>query len=196
LADLEALGPLGSVLELASGTGSYTPFLLPHATDVTGVDASPESLDIARCKLANSTGRLEWIEADIFRWTPHRRWDTVFFAYWLSHVPSAWFEAFWRLVGDALAPSGRIFLIDSAASLTSLGYSDGRSSYRADDDREAELSRRELDGRIYHVVKVVRGAAELEARLAGLGWRATLVEGAHSLWGRIVRGEADGGSRG
>jgi demethylmenaquinone methyltransferase/2-methoxy-6-polyprenyl-1,4-benzoquinol methylase len=194
LTDLEALGPLGRVLELACGTGSYTPFLLARATRVTAVDASPESLDIARSKLAGSAERLAWIEADLFHWTPSRRWDTVFFAYWLSHVPSTRFGTFWSLVEEALVPNGRVFLIDSTGSPIPLEYSDGTSTYRADDDRGAELSRRELDGRTYHVVKVVRGRAELAARLADLGWRASLAEGAHALWGTVVRRRA-GGSR-
>jgi hypothetical protein len=30
---------------------------------------------------------VEFIEADVFAWEPPRRYDTVLFAFWLTHVP-------------------------------------------------------------------------------------------------------------
>lgn len=154
------------------------------------VDASPESLRFARNKLVANASRLTILEADIFCWCPTRQYDTVFFAYWLSHVPASRFDAFWQLVTDALSPGGRVFLIDSTGAHGKISYSSGGSSYSESDNLADQTSKRQLDGRDYHVVKVAWRAAELESRLADLGWHATLVEGEHSLWGSAVRQEA------
>jgi ubiquinone/menaquinone biosynthesis C-methylase UbiE len=82
---LEAFGPAGSVLELACGPGVWTSQLLRHATDVTAVDASPEMLAIAAARVGDD--RVRFIQADLFTWVPDRRYDEVFFGFWLSHVP-------------------------------------------------------------------------------------------------------------
>jgi len=191
LVDLGRLAPHGHVLELAAGTGSYTPALLASATSVTVVDASSESLRLARSKLAAFSSRLTVVEVDIFDWHPTRTYDTVFFAYWLSHVPLSRFDAFWQLVDDALSPGGRVFLIDSTGAQGNFSHSSsGGPRYSERDNLVDQTSRRQLGGRVYHVVKVAWRPAELESRLADLGWRAEFVEGVHSLWGSAVRRES------
>ena len=155
LVDLGRFAPHGHVLELAAGTGSYTPALLASATSVTVVDASSESLRLARSKLAAFSSRLTVVEVDIFDWHPTRTYDTVFFAYWLSHVPLSRFDAFWQLVDDALSPGGRVFLIDSTGTERNFSYSSsGGSDYSVCDNLVDQTSRRQLGGRVYHVVKV------------------------------------------
>lgn len=52
---LDAFRPVGNVLELACGPGTWTSQLLRHATEVTAVDASAEMLGIAAARV----GRLE-----------------------------------------------------------------------------------------------------------------------------------------
>jgi SAM-dependent methyltransferase len=98
-AALERFGPSGRVLELACGTGLWTERLLPHATRLVAVDAAPEALALNRSRL-NADARVEYILADLFAWRPDlpERFDVVFFAFWLSHVPRERFRAFWQLV--------------------------------------------------------------------------------------------------
>src|SRR5580704_611180 len=72
---LEAFQPRGSVLELACGPGVWTGRLLRYAADVTAVDASAEMLAIAAARLG--AGRARLIQADLFDWTPDRRYDVV-----------------------------------------------------------------------------------------------------------------------
>ena len=85
---LEAFRPTGSVLELACGPGVWTGQLLRHASDVTAVDASPEMLAIAAARTREVGGeRVRFVQADLFTWTPDRRYDVVFIGFWLSHVP-------------------------------------------------------------------------------------------------------------
>lgn len=81
----------GDVLELACGPGTWTPRLLQKAATVTAVDASPEMLSRARARV--DTAPVRFIEADLFSWRPDRLYDTVFFGFWLSHVPYDLFDS-------------------------------------------------------------------------------------------------------
>lgn len=184
LAALEQFEPTGHVLELAAGTGSYTSALLRRADRVTALDVSRESLELSRSRLAGDDERVHFVEADLFAWQPMRRYDAVFFAYWLSHVPNDRFEAFWELVGRALSRTGRVFFVDSLGGRANPGTSGtGRVSYSERDDPESQTSVRALEGRSYRVVKVVHRPADLERRLAALGWRARVRPGELCFWG-------------
>ena len=110
---LEAFAPTGEVLELACGTGAWTARLLRHAHAVTAVDASPEMLELAAHRVGDDP-RVRFVLADLFAWRPERRYDVVFFGFWISHVPLERFAAFWELVGECLAPGGRVFFADDA----------------------------------------------------------------------------------
>ena len=156
---LEAFQPRGSVLELACGPGVWTGRLLRYAADVTAVDASPEMLAIAATRVCPE--RVRFIRADLFTWRPDRRYDVVFFGFWLSHVPAERFEPFWSLVADCLTPQGRVFFADDA--------------YRTPDELVAGPSsstiRRKIpDGTAYRIVKVPHQPADLERLLQQLGW--------------------------
>ena len=166
-AALDAFRPTGSVLELACGPGTWTGQLLRHATEVTAVDASPEMLAIASARHSND--RVRFIQADIFSWEPDRRYDVVFFGFWLSHVPLERFEPFWSLVADCLEPAGRVFFVDDAYR-TSDELVEGESS--------SIIRRRVNDGTAYRAVKVPHQPAELEERLARIGWRIRVVTSA------------------
>lgn len=157
---LDAFRPTGSVLELACGPGIWTERLLRHATDVTAVDASPEMLALASARVGSE--RVRFVPADLFRWRPDRRYDVVFFGFWLSHVPPERFASFWALVADCLKPGGRVFFVDDA--------------YRTPDEliegeASATIRRRLGDGTAYRIVKVPYRPADLERRLERLGWR-------------------------
>jgi len=187
LAALRSFAPRGQVLELAAGTGAYTPVLLESAEHLTVVDASPESLERARRKLANHSARVTFLEANLFAWHPPRRYDTVFFAYWLSHVPRTRFAPFWSLVLEGLAADGRVFFVDSAGVSVNPGASGPEPvRYREHDDLDREVSIRELDGRRYHVVKVAWEPDQLERELAALGWEASVQRGRISIWGSAM----------
>ena len=159
IAALEVARVTGHVLELACGFGAWTERLLEHATSVTAVDAAPEMLARAKARVGES--RVRFIQADLFTWTPDRRYDAVFFGFWLSHVPLDRFDSFWALIASCLEPTGRVFFVDDA--------------YRTPDELiEGEASstirRRLNDGTAYRVVKVPHRPADLEQRLARLGW--------------------------
>lgn len=127
---------------------------------------------------------LELVEADLFRWQAPRRFDDVFFAYWMSHVPMDRFDAFWDRVDRALSADGRVFFVDSSGAGNSPGTP---GEYTERDDPARQLSFRELGGRRYRVVKVTWQPEELESRLAELGWAATVQRGELAIWGTVVR---------
>src|SRR3954453_10322403 len=104
--------PAGHVLELACGPGTWTAQLLESATSVAAVDGAAEMLAVARSRVRDD--RVSFIEADLFSWRPARRYDAVFFGFWLSHVPLSRFEQFWRLVDESLAPGGQVFFVDDS----------------------------------------------------------------------------------
>jgi trans-aconitate methyltransferase len=102
LSALDAFQPEGDVLEIACGPGFWTSRLLRHATTVTSLDAASEMLAIASARVDDE--RVRFIQADVFSWRPDRRYDVVFFGFWLSHVPAERFESFWSLIRDCVAP--------------------------------------------------------------------------------------------
>jgi SAM-dependent methyltransferase len=175
-AAVDAFDPRGEVLELAAGTGLWTQRLVRTATSVTAVDASPEVLELNRERAASPGAPVTYVVADLFAWEPDRRFDVVFFSFWISHVPPGRFDAFWALVDRALAPGGRVYLIDNAPPTD---WFDG----------EGGVTRRQLaDGRAYDIVKVYWGPEDLRDRLAPLGWAADLRMGQFFLHGPVVRG--------
>jgi demethylmenaquinone methyltransferase/2-methoxy-6-polyprenyl-1,4-benzoquinol methylase len=158
---LEEFGAKGDVLELASGTGWWTQRLARSATTLTCVDASPEVLSHNCARLTASGLKLpRYLEADLFGWKPDRRYDVVFFSFWLSHVPSADFASFWAMVQSALKPGGRVFVLDEPAG----------GPYPK---LETEFQQRQLnDGRRFTIVKLYYEPGELAGKLADLGWRS------------------------
>jgi demethylmenaquinone methyltransferase/2-methoxy-6-polyprenyl-1,4-benzoquinol methylase len=159
-AALDAFRPAGDVLELACGPGTWTAQLLRHADSLTAVDASPEMLAIASSRMSGE--RLTFVQADLFAWRSERRYDVVFFGFWLSHVPLERFDSFWTLVAQCLKPSGRVFFADDGYR-TREELIEGESS--------STIRRRLNDGSRYRAVKVPHEPAQLEQRLARLGWR-------------------------
>ena len=176
---LEAFRPAGRVLELACGPGVWTGQLLRHAAEITAVDASADMLAAAAARAGRD--RVRFVRADLFDWVPDRRYDVVFFGFWLSHVPPERFDSFWSLVADSLADGGRVFFADDA--------------YRTPDElvhgpSSSTIRRRLEDGTSYQLVKVPWQAQELEERLRRLGWniRVTATSGPF-YWGAGGRGD-------
>ena len=162
---LDAASPSGRVLELACGTGLWTERLAPRATTLTAVDASPEVIALNKRRVGSPT--VDYQQADLFNWQPDRRFDFVFFGFWLSHVPTARFIPFWSLVARCLAPGGRVFFADSRhhPASTARDCTTG--------DPAATRSRRRLeDGREFDIVKIFYDPNDLETQLRALGWRA------------------------
>lgn len=153
-------------LELASGSGRWTMPLLGKCERVTAVDSSPERHALSHARIADS--RVEYIETDLFQFRPSAKYDLVFAGFWLSHVPPARFQSFWAMVADALAPDGRVVMVDD-------GTRDPRGVARFVNGPDGSGAERRLpDGKVFSIVKVAYAPDELEALLGDLGWTATV----------------------
>jgi SAM-dependent methyltransferase len=152
-AALKTFAPQGQVLELAAGTGIWTRKLVRLADRVVAVDANSETL-------ALNTSDAELVQADVFEWRAAERFDVVFFSFWLSHVPEARFDEFWQMVGKALVPSGRVFLVDSGP----------RGDASADERQVRQLA----DGREFTIVKRYFSPERLAERVRSLGFELDL----------------------
>jgi 2-polyprenyl-3-methyl-5-hydroxy-6-metoxy-1,4-benzoquinol methylase len=147
------------VLELASGTGLWTEQLLASGASVTAVDAAPEML--AQLTARVDATRLRCIQADLFDWSPDRRYDAVVSCFFMSHVPDERFDAFLGLVHRSLVPGGRVFLLDGLREPTSAA-----KDHVLPDDGSQTMRRRLNDGREFTIVKRFRGDAELTSSCA------------------------------
>jgi demethylmenaquinone methyltransferase/2-methoxy-6-polyprenyl-1,4-benzoquinol methylase len=173
---LERMRPFDSVLELACGTGWWTQWLAEHGRRVTAVDAAEEMLALNRVRVKATN--VKYIAADVFTWKPDRKFDLVFFAFWLSHVPHDRFAAFWQLVGDSLAPHGRVFFVDELDTEEARGQ-----ETRVGGDA---VLRTLEDGRQFRAVKVFYQPSELEAKLRNLGWNVDVHHAGSLYWGQAV----------
>jgi len=152
--------PVGSVLEIACGTGLWTEALAGWADTVTAIDAAAEAVTIARHRVRSASVSFE--VADVFSWDPGARFDVIFFSAWLSHVPTSRFGQFWQFLGNLLAGDGRVLFIDEHVDER------GKEAYVAGQDEVVE--RRLRDGSTFHVIKNFVDPAGLELRLRRLGW--------------------------
>jgi len=154
---------LGDVLEFACGTGYWTQELVKNASSLTAVDGAPEMLAIAKGRTASK--QVEWVCADLFSFEPARKFDTIFFGFWLSHVPHARFDAFWRMVREAATPQTSVLFLDSRFEPTSTAKDHVLNDANAD-----RVRRRLNDGREFEIVKIFHKPQELRERLERLGW--------------------------
>jgi len=170
---LQTFQPRGRILELACGTGIWTEQLAPCASQLTAIDGSAEMLAINAARVRSP--RIRYMEADLFQWRPAGdRYDTIFFGFWLSHVPPEHFREFWGLVGSCLAPGGRVFFVDSRCEETSAAI-----DHTLPDPSATVQHRRLNDGREFRVYKIFYDPLDLTAQLRELGWSAELSLTAH-----------------
>lgn len=190
---IRSLGSIGRVLEIAGGTGNFTRLLERHAEALTVIDSSPEALEISKRKLGKAGCDVEFLVCDVFDWHPLQRYDLVFFSFWLSHVPAGEFSSFWSTVREALAPGGRVVLIDNLKPLDKVAAAfrqETGSPTESDTLHKAELAFegvtiRELsDGRRFRIVKRFWAKEQLARELRALGWDARIeTTGQAFLWG-------------
>jgi SAM-dependent methyltransferase len=153
----------GDVVELACGTGQWSRRLEPRVDHLTCVDGADETIAIARTRVGPG---VEFITADIFSWQPPRRFDGVFFGFWLSHVPWDLWPEFWRSVEAMVGPDGVVGVVDETAD----GVADKERWTEVPDLVTRGLS----DGSEHSVVKLRLDPDHVVAALADLGWAATI----------------------
>jgi demethylmenaquinone methyltransferase/2-methoxy-6-polyprenyl-1,4-benzoquinol methylase len=178
---LDGLPIHGQIVELAAGTGWWSP-LLAGKGELSMYDGAGAPLERARERLVAHGLRAHLHLRDAWA-EPDRQVDAVFAGFWLSHVPRDRLGAFLRLVDRWLAPGGIFAFVDSRP--------DPQSSAADHPPPAADVSIRRLDdGREFTIVKVYYEPAELEAALLDAGFREASVTttGRFFLTGRARAG--------
>lgn len=163
---LDGLPIHGEIVELAAGTGWWSP-LLASKGELSLYDAAAAPLERARERLVAHQLRAHLHLRDAWA-EPDRAVDAVFTGFWLSHVPRRRLDAFLGIVRRWLKRDGIFAFIDSQFDPQSSAAdhplpADGASVRRLDDGRE------------FTIVKVYYEPADLEAALERAGFEAVLV---------------------
>jgi ubiquinone/menaquinone biosynthesis C-methylase UbiE len=155
---LDRLPLRGEIVELAAGTGWWSP-LLAQKGELTMYDVSEEVLELARQRLVAHGLRAHLHLRDAWA-EPDRQVDALFAGFWLSHVRSVRLDEFLGLVRRWLKPGGTFAFIDE------LPQPDAPPT-----DAE-EQRRRVADGREFSIIKAYRTPAELARALTQAGFTA------------------------
>jgi SAM-dependent methyltransferase len=163
---LDGLPIQGEIVELAAGTGWWSPLLATKGS-LSLYDASAAPLERARERLlahglrAHLHVRDAWAE-------PDRTVDAVFTGFWLSHVERDRLDAFLGVVRRWLRPGGTFAFIDSLRDPQSSAVDHPTPA----DDRSV---RKLDDGREFTIVKVYYEPSVLTAALERAGFDAPSV---------------------
>jgi len=168
---LDDLPIAGEIVELAAGTGWWSP-LLAAKGELSAYDLAGAPLDRARARLLAHGSPAHIHRRDAWE-RPDRAVDALFCGFWLSHVARDRLGSFLVLALSWLKPGGLFAFIDSRADPRS-----GAVDQPPPDvvDAAAGIVRRRLaDGREFRIPKVVREPTELEAALLTAGFEAVRV---------------------
>jgi ubiquinone/menaquinone biosynthesis C-methylase UbiE len=155
------------VLEIACGTGFWTQFIAPVASEVVAIDASPETIAIAERRIARAN--VSFLVGDAYSLPQHLgRFDAAFAGFWFSHVPKSRQLAFLAGLASALNPGATVLLLDNL-------YVAGSNHPISDEDSEGNTyqSRKLGDGSTHRVLKNFPLESDLNALVARLGSRGT-----------------------
>jgi SAM-dependent methyltransferase len=183
---LDGLAMRGRIVELATGTGWWSP-LLAEKGELWCFDAAEAPLERARERLVAHGLRAHLHVRDAWAEPEGDPAGGLFAGFWLSHVERDRTAAFLDLTHRWLAPGGRLALIDSLPD---------PQSGAADHDpvaTDGRSLRRLADGREFTIVKVHRTPDETAAvlRSAGFDDVAVTTTGRFFLLATAVRGASD-----
>jgi SAM-dependent methyltransferase len=100
----------GAALELAAGSGTNAVWLAGQGWHTTAVDWSPVGLANGRAKAEAAGVEVEWLERDLFAWSPPvRSFDLVVIVY--LHVPPDERAKIYPRAAAAVAPGGRLLVV-------------------------------------------------------------------------------------
>ena len=158
------------VLEIAAGTGYWTQFIAPVANSVLGLDASAETLQIAKGRPNNT--RVQWLVGDAYALpTPVALYDAAFAGFWFSHVPRARQKEFLLGLNKTLKSGARVVLLDNL-------FLEGNSTPLTEPDLEGDTyqERKLADGSVHHVLKNYPTELELFELVASFGMQPSFKE--------------------
>ncbi len=153
------------VLEIACGTGWWTPHGARDCASWLATDLNDETMEIARRKpLPPGKVRFQALDAYVLDALGDARFDAAFAGFWWSHVPLARLPAWLAQLHERLEPGARIVMLDNRFVPAS----------------NLPISRRDEDGNTYQLrtlddgstCEVVKNFPSADAAIAALGPRA------------------------
>jgi demethylmenaquinone methyltransferase/2-methoxy-6-polyprenyl-1,4-benzoquinol methylase len=158
--DIPALFEGRGVLEIACGTGYWTPLIAARARSVVALDYNEETLVIARTK-AYPKGNVSFVRGDAYAlpdW--NEKFSACYAGFWWSHVPLSRVDAFLRGLHQRLEPGAVVAFMDNR-------YVEGSSTplSRRDAEGNTYQTRRLADGSTHEVLKNFPTPRELRERL-------------------------------
>jgi ubiquinone/menaquinone biosynthesis C-methylase UbiE len=162
--DLPALFDGARVLEIACGTGYWTPLIAARAQSVTALDYNEETLQIARSK-RYPKNNVTFQQGDAYAlpaWPGP--FSGCFAGFWWSHIPLSRIDGFLEELGKRLAPGAPVAFLDNR-------YVEGSSTpvTRRDAEGNGYQTRRLADGTTHEVLKNFPTAGQMEKRLGRHG---------------------------
>ena len=153
------------VLEVACGTGWWTPHGARDCASWRATDLNEETLQIARRK-AMPGGKVRFQVADAYTLAElgNAQFDAAFAGCWWSHVPLSRLRAWLDTLHSHLAPGAQVVMLDNSFVQTS----------------NLPISRRDAEGNTYQIrtlddgstYEVVKNFPTAEEAIAALGPRA------------------------
>jgi len=152
------------VLEIACGTGWWTPHGARHAASWLATDLNPETMAIAQAKTMPVHVRFATVDAYTLAGIEAKRFNGAFAGFWWSHVPLARLPGWLALLHSRLEPRARVVMLDNrfvAGSSTAISRRDVEGN---------TYQRRALDDGSVH--EVLKNFPDRGGALAAIGERA------------------------
>jgi ubiquinone/menaquinone biosynthesis C-methylase UbiE len=136
------------VLEVACGTGWWTPHGASRAASWLATDLNPETMAVAQAKAMPSQVRFATVDAYTFAQIEGQRFDGAFAGFWWSHVPLARLSLWLDTLHARLEPGARVVMLDNR-------YVQGSNTpiSRRDDIGNTYQQRALDDGTVHEVLK-------------------------------------------
>jgi ubiquinone/menaquinone biosynthesis C-methylase UbiE len=151
-----------TTLEIACGTGYWTRLFAPGCAAVVALDASPETLRVARARVPPD--KVQLLVGDAYALpVGAARFNAGFAGFWWSHIPRSRIREFLRGFHAVLVPGARVVLLDNR-------FVPGSSTPTSDTDDEGNTfqARPLADGSTHRVLKNFRSPEDLSASVEGM----------------------------
>ena len=156
------------VLEIACGTGYWTPTIAEAAKSVLGIDVNPQVISQARerCK-GRPNVKFQVTDAYTLEGVP-TGFSAAFAKWWWSHVPVERLSTFLAALHSKLVPGASVLFVDQ------LPY-EGHA--RRQDASGNTIEQRNLpDGRLFEIVKNFPSEEDIQDALIGIADNVRYVE--------------------
>lgn len=136
------------VLEIACGTGWWTPHAARDARRWLATDANPETMAVARAKALPAAVELRQVDAYTLDGLGDESFDAAFAGCWWSHVPLQVLPGWLATLHARLEPGARVVMLDNSFVQTS-----STPLSRRDEAGNTYQDRALDDGSVHEVLK-------------------------------------------